>query len=112
MSETVNVEIMGEKFQVQCSPENKANLIKAAEMLHDAMKQIDQQGTAFGLNRIAVMAALNIANDAITGSSEMATKIRTEYDSELDLSEVQKKLEKIHNQVENSLNSDKDLKLQ
>ena len=76
------------------------------------MKKIDQQGTAFGLNRIAVMAALNIANDAITGSSEMATKTRTEYDSELDLSEVQKKLDRIHNQVENSLNSDKDLKLQ
>tara|TARA_B100000686_G_C16070793_1_gene609239 strand:- start:1 stop:339 length:339 start_codon:yes stop_codon:yes gene_type:complete len=112
MSETVNVEIMGEKFQVQCSPENKANLIKAAEMLHDAMKQINQQGTAFSLNRIAVMAALNIANDAITGNTQMASMIRTEYDSELDLSDIQKKLNKIHSQVENSLNSDKDLKLQ
>ena len=112
MSEPVTIEIMGEQFTIQCSPEKKANLIKAASLVHETMKKIDQQGTAFGLNRIAVMAALNIANDAITGSSEMATKIRTEYDSELDLSEVQKKLEKIHNQVENSLNSDKDLKLQ
>jgi hypothetical protein len=42
----------------------------------------------------------------------MATKIRTEYDAELDLLEVQKKLEIIHNQVENSLTSNKDLKLQ
>ena len=105
MSEPVTIEIMGEQFTIQCSPEQKANLIKAASLVHETMKKIDQQGTAFGLNRIAVMAALNIANDAITGSSEMATKIRTEYDSELDLSEVKKKLEKIHNQVENSLNS-------
>ena len=30
----------------------------------------------------------------------------------MSLSEVQKKLNNIHNQVENSLNSDKDLKLQ
>jgi hypothetical protein len=58
------------------------------------------------------MAALNIANDAITGSADMATKIRTEYDVELDLLEVQKKLETIHNQVENSLTSNQDLKLQ
>jgi hypothetical protein len=58
------------------------------------------------------MAALNIANDAITGSADMATKIRTEYDVELDLQEVQKKLETIHNQVENSLTSNQDLKLQ
>jgi len=42
----------------------------------------------------------------------MATKIRTEYDVELDLQEVQKKLETIHNQVENSLTSNQDLKLQ
>ena len=58
------------------------------------------------------MAALNIANDAITGNADMATKIRTEYDVELDLLEVQKKLETIHNQVENSLTSNQDLKLQ
>ena len=42
------------------------------------------------------MSALNIANYAIIGSADMATKIRTEYDVELDLLEVQKKLETIH----------------
>ena len=47
------------------------------------------------------MAALNIANDAITGNTRMASMIRTEYDSELDLSDNQKKLNKIHSQVEN-----------
>jgi len=112
MSEPVTIEVMGEQFTIKCSQEQKANLIKAATLVHETMKKIDEQGTAFGLNRIAVMAALNIANDAITGSADMATKIRTEYDAELDLLEVQKKLEIIHNQVENSLTSNKDLKLQ
>ena len=110
MSEPVTIEVMGEQFTIKCSPEQKANLIKAAALVHETMKKIDEQGT--GLNRIAVMAALNIANDAITGSADMATKIRTEYDVELDLLEVQKKLETIHNQVENSLTSNQDLKLQ
>jgi len=68
----------------------KTNLIKAAALVHETMKKIDEQGTAFGLNRIAVMAALNIANDAITGSADMATKIRTEYDVELDLQKCKK----------------------
>ena len=112
MSEPVIVEVMGEQFTIKCSPEQKANLIKAAALVHETMKKIDEQGTAFGSNRIAAMAALNIANDAITGSADMATKIRTEYDVESDLLEVQKKLETIHNQVENSLTSNQDLKLQ
>ena len=48
MSEPVTIEIMGEQFTIQCSPEQKANLIKAASLVHETMKKIDQQGTAFG----------------------------------------------------------------
>ena len=81
-------------------------------MVHEAMQKISDQGTAYGVNRIAVMAALNIANDAITGNADMASKIRTEYDSEMDLDEIQNKIENLSHDVENSLNSGIDLKLQ
>ena len=42
----------------------------------------------------------------------MASKIRTEYDSEMDLDEIQNKIENLSHDVENSLNSGIDLKLQ
>ena len=58
------------------------------------------------------MAALNIANDAITGNTDMASKIRTEFDSEMDLDAIQNKIENLSLDVENSLNSGIDLKLQ
>ena len=112
MNETVSVEIMGEQFTIKCPSDQKANLIKAATMVHEAMKKISDQGIAFGVNRIAVMAALNIANDAITGNTDMASKIRTEFDSEMDLDEIQNKIENLSLDVENSLNSGIDLKLQ
>ena len=93
MIEEVSVEIMGEEFTIKCPSDQKVNLIKAATMVHEAMKKISDQGTAFGVNRIAVMAALNIANDAINGNTEMASKIRTEFDTELDLNEIQNKID-------------------
>ena len=41
MSEPVTIEIMGEQFTIQCSQEQKANLIKAASLVHETMKKID-----------------------------------------------------------------------
>ena len=112
MNESVFIEFMGEHYTIKCPSVQLAILLLAAKMVHEAMKKISDQGTAFGVNRIAVMAALNIANDAITGNAEMASKIRTEYDSELDLDEIQNKIENLSHDVENSLNSGIDLKLQ
>ena len=112
MNETVSIEIMGEQFTIKCPSDQKANLIKAAKMVHEAMKKISDQGMAYGVNRIAVMAALNIANDAISGNGDMASKFSTEYDSDIDLDEIQHKIENLSHDVENSLNSNIDLKLQ
>ena len=50
MNETVSIEIMGEQFTIKCPSDQKANL-KAAKMVHEAMKKISDQGTAFGVGR-------------------------------------------------------------
>ena len=64
MNEIVTFKIMGEKFTIQCSPEHKANLLKAATMLHEAILEINDQSTDLSAKRIAIMAALQIINDA------------------------------------------------
>ena len=43
MSEPVTIEVMGEQFTIKCSPEQKTNLIKAAALVHETMKKIDEQ---------------------------------------------------------------------
>ena len=45
-------------------------------------------------------------------ASKVKVASSTEYDSELDLDEIQKKIENLSHDVENSLNSGIDLKLQ
>ena len=112
MSDGVSVKIMGTKYILTCPPEKKENLIKAAKLVHDTMTSVDEAGIVFGLDRVAVMAAINIANDVITGNADTAKFIRTEHDIELDLKKIKNRLEGINEQVETSINSEKDLKLQ
>jgi len=66
MSSPVSVNILGKEYQVACPDEEKDALIASARMLHDNMKQIRSTGKIVGLDRIAVMAALNLAHDLIT----------------------------------------------
>ncbi len=112
MNDGVSVKIMGTKYIVTCPPEKKENLIKAAKLVHDTMTSIDEAGIVFGLDRLAVMAAINIANDVITGNSDTAAFIRTDHDIELDLIKIKDRLESVNQRVETSLNFEKDLKLQ
>ena len=112
MSDGVSVKIMGINYTLSCPPEKKENLIKAAKLVDDTMATVDEAGIVFGLDRVAVMAAINIANDVITGNSDTAKFIRTEHDIELDLIKIKNRLDNINERVETSLNSEKDLKLQ
>ncbi len=66
MSSPVSVTILGKEYQIACPEEEKDALISSAQLLHDNMEKIRSTGKVVGLDRIAVMAALNIAHDLIT----------------------------------------------
>ena len=112
MSDGVSVKIMGINYTLSCPPEKKENLIKAAKLVHDTMTSVDEAGIVFGLDRVAVMAAINIANDIVTGNTATAAFIRTDHDIELDLIKIKNRLDSINQRIETSLNSEKDLQLQ
>ncbi len=65
MSAPVSVMISGKEYQIACPEEEKKSLIASAEMLNYNMEKIRATGKVVGLDRVAVMAALNIANDLI-----------------------------------------------
>ncbi len=65
MSSPVVVNILGKEYQVACPEDEKASLLQSAQMLHDSMEKIRSTGKVVGLDRIAVMAALNIAHELI-----------------------------------------------
>ena len=60
---TVSVRILDKEYQVSCPPEEVDELTGAARFLDERMREIRETGKVFGLDRIAVMAALNISHE-------------------------------------------------
>jgi cell division protein ZapA len=59
----VSVRILDKEYQVACPAEERTDLLDSAEILNSKMREIRDSGRIVGLDRIAVMAALNMAND-------------------------------------------------
>ena len=64
-TETVSVHILDKDYQVACPEEEREALARAALELDLRMKTIRQSGTVIGVERIAVMAALNLAHEML-----------------------------------------------
>lgn len=61
----VSVRILDKEYQVACPADERTDLLDSAEILNNKMREIRDSGRIVGLDRIAVMAALNMANDLI-----------------------------------------------
>ena len=61
----VSIRILEKEYQVACPASEKPDLIAAAELLNHNMRDIRDRGKVVGLDRVAVMAALNLANEVI-----------------------------------------------
>lgn len=61
----VSVRILDKEYRVACGPDEKDGLLESARMLDQQMREIRQSGRVIGIDRIAVMAALNISYELI-----------------------------------------------
>jgi cell division protein ZapA len=61
----VSVRILEKEYQVACLPEERSELLDSAEYLNSKMREIRDGGNVVGLDRIAVMAALNITHELL-----------------------------------------------
>ncbi|MDH3430555.1 MAG: cell division protein ZapA [Gammaproteobacteria bacterium] len=61
----VSVRILDKEYQVACPASERTDLLDSAEVLNAKMLEIRDSGRVVGLDRIAVMAALNMANDLL-----------------------------------------------
>ena len=59
----LQISIMGREFRVACEPDEREALQKAVEYLNGKMQEIKEQGKVSGIDRIAIMAALNISHE-------------------------------------------------
>lgn len=61
----VSIRILEKEYQVACPIEERTDLLDAAEYLNGKMREIRDTGSVLGLDRIAVVAALNLANELL-----------------------------------------------
>src|ERR1700692_3757216 len=61
----VSVRILEKEYHITCPIEERSDLLDSAEFLNLKMREIRDSGKVVGLDRIAVIAALNMANELI-----------------------------------------------
>lgn len=60
---------MGREFKVSCSEDEREGLITSVNYLDKKMREIRDTGKVIGVERIAIMAALNLAHELLTTRS-------------------------------------------
>ena len=66
----VSVRILDKEYQVSCLADERTALLDSAEILDTKMRDIRDSGKVVGLERIAVMAALNMANELLQDNAK------------------------------------------
>ena len=104
MSETharLSVRILEKEYHIACPLEERTDLLNSAEYLNLKMREVRDGGKVVGLDRIAVIAALNIANELL--------RLRNR-DNDLD-SDVGGRLRILRERVESALEKGQQLEL-
>jgi len=95
-NETVIVKLLDKEYQVACPPGQQQALARSANYLDDQMRNIRSSGKVIGLERIAVMAALNISNELLQQNTD-TTETTTVAPSGSQLKKLNDKLDEALN---------------
>lgn len=63
--EAIKVNILDKEYLVACQEDEKDELLASAKYLNDKMVNIRESGKVVGMDRIAVMTALNLAHEVV-----------------------------------------------
>lgn len=61
----VTIKVLDKDYRIACPPHEQEGLMASARLLDRRMREIRQTGRVVGSDRIAVLAALNIAHDLV-----------------------------------------------
>lgn len=100
-NKTLTVSIAGKDYQVACPAGEEDSLREAAQYLHNLMESIRSSGRVVGLDRVAVMAALNISNELLQSKQQ--------HDAEQ--ANVATTMQKLSDRVADAVSANKQLQL-
>lgn len=89
---SINVVILDKEYLVSCDPEETEPLRQAVEFLNQQMTELKTSGSVVGSERVAIMTALNLANELLIYKRE-----KNDYTSTIDntIKRVQSKIDNV-----------------
>lgn len=81
-ADRVDVQILDRSYQLSCPPEEKDLLMECVALVDTRMRQVKTRSKLQGTDRIAVMAALTIARDCLTGKASAQAEYQSQHQSE------------------------------
>lgn len=99
--DAVAVNILGKEYRISCDPGEEEALLKSARYLDARMKEIRGTGKVIGTDRIAVMAALNIAHELLNRETNADAAANT----------ANKRIRALRERIEIALNESTQLEL-
>lgn len=91
-AKSVDVEIMGREFTVSCTDEERQGLLEAVNYLDNKMREIRDAGKVVGLERIAIMAALNLSHELLNAKS-----------GDIDIGDCKRRINAMQNQIDQTI---------
>ena len=64
-SKAINIRVLDKEYQVACPINEEAALMASARLLDEKMREVRDTRKMVGTDRVAVMAALNLAHDLL-----------------------------------------------
>jgi cell division protein ZapA len=68
---TVLVKILDKEYQISCPPSEQEALLRSARYLDENMRKIKSRGNIHGMEKISVMAALNITHEMLAKNRQV-----------------------------------------
>ena len=92
MTKSVDVTILGRSFTVSCTDEERQGLMDAVNYLDKKMHDIRDSGKVIGVERIAVMAALNLSHEILNAQM-----------GDVDIGDFKRRINAMHSSIDEEL---------
>lgn len=95
----LDVTIMGREFRIACKEEERQQLLDAVAFLEKRMREVKETGKVVGTERIALIAALQIAHELLS----------TRVSGKFDLGEIRRRINSMQETLDRALSEQDEL---
>jgi cell division protein ZapA len=99
----LTIHILGRDFRVACPEGEEKQLLASVDLLNERIRKLRESGKVTGNERLAIMAALNIAHEHLSAKSAKATAPHS-----VDGGDIRRRIAAMQETLDSALAADQD----